>query len=336
MSNFLHYINTFPSLGFKPLSMGGLCKSIPSSINKEIEDKIILNDESLGKSKNTNETLFCADEAFDKIDVDKSGALDEAELTTALGAAMVGGTGMSSIPKSVIGALAGRLLALYDTNGDQVIDRAEYRLMVEDMAALRKAERKRNFRRRRSGVLKRIYGKAKNLVGIFRFRKTNIDIHGKQAQLVAGGSEDKKTLRRNSIEQKVTKPITGSITLSDLKMDLRQFVFGVIPGLKRVTPGGPLVLEPFTMTVKGSFNRYDLMNSFLLDAGLRRLVARALRLRVRSIRDFFDGAVWYGRQWNMASAEAPIVEVCITKFLIYITGINLNSKHFCGKNRCHN
>jgi hypothetical protein len=47
----------------------------------------------------------------------------------------------------------------------------------------------------------------------------------------------------------------------------------------------------------------------LLDDGLRRLVARALRRRVRSIRDLVDGAVFYGRTWNMASKEAPLVEV---------------------------
>ena len=51
------------------------------------------------------------------------------------------------------------------------------------------------------------------------------------------------------------------------------------------------------------------MESFLLDDGLRRLVARALRRRVRSIRDLLDGAVFYGRTWNTASQEAPVVEV---------------------------
>jgi hypothetical protein len=51
------------------------------------------------------------------------------------------------------------------------------------------------------------------------------------------------------------------------------------------------------------------MASRLLDAGLRRLVARALRRRVRSFRDLVDGAVFYGRTWNMASKSAPIVEV---------------------------
>ena len=77
----------------------------------------------------------------------------------------------------------------------------------------------------------------------------------------------------------------------------------------QITPGGPLFLEPFTATVNGSFNKDDVMGSNLLDLGLRRLVARALRLRVRSFRDVLDGAVFVGRSWNMASKMAPVVEV---------------------------
>ena len=69
------------------------------------------------------------------------------------------------------------------------------------------------------------------------------------------------------------------------------------------------MLEPFTMTLKGSFNREDVMGSFLLDAGLRLLVARALRVRVRSFRDFVDGAMFFGRRWKMSSKSAPVVEV---------------------------
>lgn len=63
------------------------------------------------------------------------------------------------------------------------------------------------------------------------------------------------------------------------------------------------------MTVSGSFSGDDIMNSNLLNRGLRLLVARVLRRRVRSFRDLVDGAVFYGRTWNMASQSAPIVEV---------------------------
>lgn len=68
-------------------------------------------------------------------------------------------------------------------------------------------------------------------------------------------------------------------------------------------------MEPFTATVKGSFSTDDIKASMLLDMGLRRLVARALRRRVRSFRDVMDGAVFYGRTWNLASKSAPLVEV---------------------------
>ena len=77
----------------------------------------------------------------------------------------------------------------------------------------------------------------------------------------------------------------------------------------KVTPGGPLILEPFTATLTGSFSWEDVMGSFLLDAGLRLLVARALRVRVRTFRDFIDGAYFFGRRWKMASKSAPAVEV---------------------------
>lgn len=79
--------------------------------------------------------------------------------------------------------------------------------------------------------------------------------------------------------------------------------------ISQITPGGPLILEPFTVTVNGSFSREDVMGSFMLDSGLRLLVARALRLRVRSFRDFVDGALFFGRRWKMTSKSAPVVEV---------------------------
>lgn len=84
---------------------------------------------------------------------------------------------------------------------------------------------------------------------------------------------------------------------------------GGIPIIKRITPGGPLVLEPFTTTITCSFDKHDMMQSGLLMDGLSRLVTRALRRRVRSVRDLVDGAVFYGRTWNMASAQAPVVEL---------------------------
>ena len=51
------------------------------------------------------------------------------------------------------------------------------------------------------------------------------------------------------------------------------------------------------------------MDSFLLDVGLRRLVARALSRRVRGVRDLLDGAVFYGRTWKTFEQNTPEVEV---------------------------
>lgn len=68
-------------------------------------------------------------------------------------------------------------------------------------------------------------------------------------------------------------------------------------------------MKPFTATITASFNKDDIMDSFLLDAGLRLLVARALRRRVRGIRDLLDGAVFYGRTWKLFDKNAPDVEV---------------------------
>jgi hypothetical protein len=101
----------------------------------------------------------------------------------------------------------------------------------------------------------------------------------------------------------------GSITFSDLKLDLRRLLFGAVPFLKHITPGGPLILEPFTMTVTGSFSATDIMDSSLLDAGLSRLVAMVLRRRMRSFRDLVDLAILKGRDWKMASATAPVTQV---------------------------
>lgn len=78
--------------------------------------------------------------------------------------------------------------------------------------------------------------------------------------------------------------------------------------LLQIIPGGPLFLEPFTVTVVGSFTAEDLMKSSLLDAGLRQLVSFALRRRVRSFRDVIDGAMFHGRKWKRGSAKAPLVE----------------------------
>ena len=67
------------------------------------------------------------------------------------------------------------------------------------------------------------------------------------------------------------------------------------------------------------------MESVLLQAGLKRLVARALRRRVRSFRDIVDGAHFFGRTWTLASKEAPQVDVSEHRTILSVFAIFLLS-----------
>jgi Ca2+-binding EF-hand superfamily protein len=97
-----------------------------------------------GEGKFSNEEQrITADEAFDRIDTDRSGGLDSNELASALKLAAVIGSGSNSTgyigirSKEILSEMASRLLRLYDKNSDGVVDREEYRIMVRDMAVLR-------------------------------------------------------------------------------------------------------------------------------------------------------------------------------------------------------
>lgn len=324
-----------------------------------------------------------ADEAFDRIDVDQSGFLDRAELIQALtlaartasssnsdsddnnstGSAMVlldeQSTNFES-NQAILEDLAADLFELYDLNGDGVVDRKEYKNMVEDMAALRTAEARSRLATTSTddaattaaaaggsdGWLEKAAGVWQNrtwpwsadhlsedakrggsnetaagpLAFFDRFKRDNLD---DKASGSSGSIEDDdgdENLEESQKEQElvdvssevvgeVTKTF-GSITFSDLKMDLRQILFGGIPVIKRITPGGPLILEPFKCTATGSFNREDIMNSVLLDMALKRLVMRVVRKRVGGVRDLLEGAVFKGRSWKTFGGEGgPKVEI---------------------------
>jgi hypothetical protein len=117
-----------------------------------------------------------------------------------------------------------------------------------------------------------IFGRAKNYIRHSIFRRgraaSSSTAQPKQAeqyqsQYSINGS---RIGQEQSPAQEVTDEMVrqvaktvGSITVSDLKLDLRRLVFGAVPVLKHVTPGGPLILEPFTVTVAGSFNRNDII-----------------------------------------------------------------------------
>jgi hypothetical protein len=318
----------FSRLGFKPLRMGGLDDAI-RSLEMELPDSRvnqIAQDLELA-------AVSSADEAFDRIDEDKSGALDSEEIARALNMA----ASSDANAKEVLEGLASQIVELYDFNGDGVVDREEYENLVADMATLRREEQERLSRQDddSSSAANGFFAKTwrwirrgndaleiDEIVDVGDKEDEFVDISEDEFSEKADPSMDVKA--PNEEKYKSAKELInvsndaavesvakrgGSIILEDLKLDLRQLVFGVVPIVKRVTPGGPLILEPFTATIKGSFSTEDIKASILLDMGLRRLVARALRRRVRSFRDLMDGAVFYGRTWNLASKSAPMVEV---------------------------
>jgi len=271
---------SFSRLGFKPLRIGGSDMSKLSQVAMEEDDT---------ESETELSLVECADEAFDRIDVDNSGTLDRAEIAQALSMISELETDKESVED-----LASQLIDLYDINSDGVVDREEYQQMVEDMAELQKNAQKDDSEQK-AGPISAVKKSVKSV---------SQGISKKAAEVAAAVKGSSST--EGDFEW---EPEMGSIVLSNLSLDLRQLIFGNIPLLKRITPGGHLILQPFTATVRGSFSREDVMGSFLLDAGLRLLVARALRVRLRSFRDFTDGALFFGRRWKMRSRAAPVVEV---------------------------
>lgn len=295
----------FSRLGFRQMRFGGL-----DNVLTELEATLAPSEKfSFARGLfNIGGKPTTADEAFDKIDVDNSGSLDEEELAQALKmAAILGGTtSFGSRSKEMVAEMASKLIRLYDSNGDGVVDREEYRVLVQDMSALRDARLREEYHEQSSEpeVRKiRWFRRSRNAASIS-------DNNGNEPSM--GDERVDKSIIDITDDENFWGSIDhgeGSIVFDDMKLDLRRLLFGLIPGIKRVLPGGPLILKPFTATVKASWNREDIMNSVLIDIGLRRLVARALSRRVRGIRDLFDGAVFYGRTWKNLEQNAPLVEV---------------------------
>ena len=405
----------FSRLSFEPLSIGGLDPTSAMSSSFLWRHRFPDTEQGAFTLDRQLPALSCADEAFERLDADNSGGLDRDEIAKALtvAAATADTTTTSAAllvaqPPPVVHAqrqlllrgLAAELIALYDFNGDGVVDRQEYQSMVEDMAALREAQEQadeQQEQRKRAAAAAAPddeWGRSikawmtstwdtvqgwKDTVQTFVFRNQKDDANETQSTnqeelSLVGDNHNNITRRSARLSLEIAPPVNGvpaalggshspysvndssssvssssssssldeivpdatvngtaasgvvanqkvgamdnaiskvrgSITLSDLKLDLRRLLFGAIPIIKHITPGGPLVLEPFTVTISGSFNRGDIMESGLLDTGLRLLAAQALKRRVRSLRDFIDGAVFYGRTWKMSCETAPVVEV---------------------------
>ena len=267
----------FSRLGVKALRMGGLDEAL-NDVGEHLlpYEKESMADSLQARAKEVYKATGLGDgpviqdstdEVFDRIDVDNSGTLDEEELARALKFA-------SGLPADdngeastvVLSTLASRLISIYDTNGDGVVDREEYRKLTEDMAAVRDAQRTKQ-RDREEKMQERLEGKG----GIqplkwIKFAKSTINRWASKYIPVAS-SEDMEETEVKPIEteakaeKKKSSPLTnsqvdfegaqdisndpsfidsisngeGSIVLSDLKLDLRRLFFGAVPLLKHVS-----------------------------------------------------------------------------------------------------
>ena len=223
----------FSRLGFRQLRMGGL-----DDVFTELETSMTPSERFAMATSffNWGSKSTTADEAFDKIDVDGSGTLDEEELAEALKmAALIGGNakfGMRS-KKETLTELASRLVKLYDVNGDGVVDREEYEAMVQDMAALKESRaREENHQQTdmEGGDGKR-RGWFQNI-----FRGGNKQ-SGDGEEILPTTNEDGSIIDVTDNEEfwGSIDQGEGSIVLEDLHLDLRRLLFGAIPGVKRVS-----------------------------------------------------------------------------------------------------
>eukprot|EP00594_Rhizosolenia_setigera_P004228 CAMPEP_0178948160 /NCGR_PEP_ID=MMETSP0789-20121207/5316_1 /TAXON_ID=3005 /ORGANISM="Rhizosolenia setigera, Strain CCMP 1694" /LENGTH=472 /DNA_ID=CAMNT_0020628491 /DNA_START=239 /DNA_END=1654 /DNA_ORIENTATION=- len=169
------YVNSiqvfFTRLGCAPLRFGALDQAIRDNLNADEDSDDGENEQEKEQFSNKQGGSYgyvTADQAFESIDLDNSGALDADELAEALSLALMETqpqqTQSSSssqqtqsnklqsqlqtstqqaqqqkleFPKEMLTGLASRLVSLYDSNGDDELDREEYENMVRDMATLR-------------------------------------------------------------------------------------------------------------------------------------------------------------------------------------------------------
>ena len=254
----------FDRLGFRQLRMGGLEDVIHDTENKLSPfDKETIADSLTDNLRDINEKSRRAnspDEVFDRIDTDNSGALDEEELARALllasGVSGVGATDDKGKKSTdVLGRLASSLVGLYDTNGDGVVDREEYKKLVQDMTALRSEQRLKQMERKAQR-----YSKAQSNMSskpqrwrqiatnaVLRLSKMikidgtggNLTLHNQNVENYQQSSEEimPENLEDISNDASIANIVAkgeGSIVFSDLKVDLRRLLFGSFPIIKKV------------------------------------------------------------------------------------------------------
>ena len=294
---------------FQPPDMEKLSQSLQSSVQKQRQQLSSVKPPPFllqqGKHKNTDDDdeeeddscpvemvdnpmagVSCADTAFQKIDVDNSGALDKDEIADALVlAASASSNAPFAVPanktdsnnnnnlpaaaaamvgeksRKVIQKLARQLVDLYDINDDGVIDRMEYQSMVEDMAALRQVQKEREEKERKareekdrdeggsswwSDVLGYVWRSNSDDDG-----ESNEDLEESIIERLSGKSavvdisnatvgDDLIALTGTAIKNDdgddgATSDTLGKIEFENLKIDLRQLVFGAVPVVKRVS-----------------------------------------------------------------------------------------------------
>ena len=228
----------FSRLGFQQLKMGDRSTSEPSTA-------------ITGDKGGEQVERVTADEAFDRIDVDQSGALDAEELASALKmAALMGGSKSGSYigirSKEMLSEMATRLIKIYDTNGDGVVDREEYAVLVRDMAFLREkrlsrvGEQSKMLEEERQKQEKVEHHNKRGWLGTLFSKQENttttvlddLDVYSNETDI----SENVMDVTENEVFWTLVDQGEGSIVLEDLRLDLRRLVFGAFPVFKRVRP----------------------------------------------------------------------------------------------------
>lgn len=266
----------FSRLGVNALKMGGLdealndvSQELSPSVKESMADSIeqearkVYRDVDFNELGSGNVSTRASDDIFDLIDVDNSGALDEEELTRALSIASGLPTDSDNDkPSEALSKLASRLVKIYDTNGDGVVDREEYKRLVKDMSAVRKSqkmkekerEEKRQERLERKGgfhplrMVKSIGHTLEKWSAKDRMQEDDstqiVDEKVVQGEnfLNALPKENGTGIDFASAEDISDETVIdtlskgdGSIVFTDLKLDLRRLLFGAVPLVKHVS-----------------------------------------------------------------------------------------------------